>query len=222
MGIFFSPKVLINLLKNKDSIANELNSYYTEWYFTKEGENAYKNAKNQAQKTAYFFNYLSTLDNSRGNRDVLYRTAYVMASSMDNSSLNFAGYPNILNPDKNPLVNYIKNFDLGSKEMHFHGIIMLSELHNENDAKKYVFPKNKPYERLTYRDDDGNMDDMYKIERDIIGAFCIDCSEQYMPPFVYNIVLSQNDGNASDDDELEDDEFEDDDDELEDDDEFED
>ena len=109
MGFFYSPMKLIELIKNSNSIANELKENDADWYFSKEGEAAYKNATSPAQKTMYFFDYLLAIAKSKDNRDVLYRIAYIMANSMDSSSLEFAGHPNILDPAKNPLVHYIKN-----------------------------------------------------------------------------------------------------------------
>ena len=116
-----------------------------------------------------------------------------MANSMDSSSLEFAGYPNILDSTKNPLVNYIKTTSLVSKETTAHGIMMLAALNHEDDAHKYLNTEYKPYTRITYCEADGSISDKYKIERDIIGAFCVDFSGQYMPPYMYEIVESSND-----------------------------
>lgn len=193
MGFFYSPMKLIELIKDSNSIAKELKENDADWYFSKEGENAYKNAKTPAQKTMYFFDYLMAVSKSKDNRDVIYRTAYVMANSMDSSSLEFSGYPNILDSTKNPLVNYIKTTSLGSKERTAYGLMMLAALNHEVDATKYLNTKYKPYTRLTYCEANGTMTDKYKIERDIIGAFCVDFSGQYMPPYMYEIAESSND-----------------------------
>lgn len=193
MGFFYSPMKLIGLIKVRNTILKELKDNTADWYFSEEGEKAYKNAKMPAQKTMYFFNYLTAVAKSKDNRDILYKTAYIMANSMDNSSLDFAGYPNILDSTKNPLVNYIKNSSLGSKDHVANGLMMLAALNHEADATRYLNTKYKPYTRLTYCGENSSVSDKYKIERDIIGAFCVDFSEQYMPPYMYEIVETPND-----------------------------
>ena len=69
MGIFYSPMTLIGLIKSSASITEELKENSADWYFSKEGEIAYKNAKTPAQKTMYFFDYL----NKEYIADILYR-----------------------------------------------------------------------------------------------------------------------------------------------------
>ena len=190
MGYFYSPMQLIKLIKARDSIKEELKEHDAEWYFSKEGEQAYMNAKTPAQKVTYFFDYLMCVSKSKDNRDVLYRTAYIMANSMDSSSLEFAGYPNILDATKNPLVNYIKTTNFGYKEKTACGLMLLAALNHEMDATKYLYAKHKPYTHLTYCEANGSVSDKYRIERDIIAAFCIESSGQYMPPYTYDIVES--------------------------------
>ena len=199
MGFFHSPMKLIRLIKDSGSIAKELKEKDADWYFSKEGEKAYKNAKTPAQKTMYFFDYLMAVSKSKDNRDILYRVAYIMANSMDSSSLEFGGYPNILDSTKNPLVNYIETTTfISSIGKTYYGLELLAALNHETNSKKFHYTKHKPYTRLTYCEADGSMTDKYKIERDIIGAFCIDFSnnkyeEKYMPPYMYEIVESSND-----------------------------
>ncbi len=194
MGFFYSPMKLIELIINSSAIEKNLREHDANWYFSKEGENAYKNAQTPAQKTMYFFDYLIAISKSKNNRDLLYRTAYVMANSMDNSSLEFARYPNILDATKNPLIHYAQNTTLTSKDKTAYGLLLLAALnHNEFAAEKFLQAKYKPYTRITYCEEDGSVTDKYKIERDIIGAFCIDYSDQYMPPYMYEIVESSND-----------------------------
>lgn len=180
MGFFYSTIKLNELIKDSGSIAKELKGNDTNWYFSKEGEKAYTDATTLSQKTMYFYNYLTTLSKSKKNRDILLRCAYVMANSMDSSSLEFAGYPNILDPSKNPLVNCVKNTRLESKERTVYGVILLAALNHETDAKKHLNTEDKPYTRLTYCETDSGMTDKNKIEKDIIDAFCVDFSERYM------------------------------------------
>lgn len=194
MSAFYSPLKLIKLLKDSRSIAEELEERNVDWYFSRKGEKAYNEAKTPAQKTIYFFNYLiavSKLEKEENkyslppdkecDRKSLYYCAYVMANSMDSSSLEFAGYPNILKPEKNPLVDYIKSNGIPDS-----GAAVLAALNHEKDEKKYVEPEFKPYSRLTYCNPDGSVNDKYKIERDIIGTFYAGRSG-HMPPYIYEM-----------------------------------
>lgn len=75
-----------------------------EWYFSEEGKAAYMAADPPAKKTKYFFDYLMAARNKDATlekaKDTFFKIAVVMASTMDNSSLEFAGYPNILQKEK--------------------------------------------------------------------------------------------------------------------------
>ncbi len=197
MGFFRSPMTLIRLSTQRERIVAELEGHASEWYFTKEGEQAYNNAKTKADKVLYFFDYLNAVTGSRGNRDTLYRAAYVMANSMDGSSLDFSGYPNILKTDKNPLV---RTATLKPSEPTIFGLLSLSLLHGSDNASDYLEAKAKPYTFLTYSEKDGSMSDLYKIERDIIGAFCLEEDTGCVPPYVYDIIDSEI-GPDSDEDE---------------------
>lgn len=75
-----------------------------EWYFSEEGKAAYIAADTPAKKTKYFFDYLMAVRDKKATpekaKDTFFKIAVVMASTMDNSSLEFAGYPNILQKEK--------------------------------------------------------------------------------------------------------------------------
>ena len=78
------------------------------WYFSDEGKKAYENASTPAKKTKYFFEYLMSKKNKVTSEEdaseVFFRIAVIMANSMDCSSLDFGGYPNILDETKNPFI----------------------------------------------------------------------------------------------------------------------
>ena len=218
MGGFYSPMKLIELIKNRAMFSQELEVRDEKWYFSKAGAAAYKNAITPAQKTMYFFNYLLTVakskpkddkndysawyekERSKDHKDIIFRTAYIMANSIDSSSLEFGEYPNILDSTKNPLVDYIKNYELGSNSRTTHGIMMLAKFHNEPKATKYIHAKYEPYNFLSYCSADGGVSDKYKLERDIIGVFCVDSSNKIFPPYVYDIVDPDYDDDYDDDD----------------------
>lgn len=197
MGYFYSPMKLIGLVKDSAYIASKINkeSKDADWFLSKEGEKAYKNAKTPAQKTMFYFNYLLALTkNVQANRDVLYRIAYILQHSVDGSSLEYGEYPAILDSTKNPIINAAKTKNLNvactGGNYSVYGILFLSAIHHELDRDKYIKAEHKPYTRITYCEKDGAASDMYKLERDIIGAFCNDFPGQFMPPYTYSITGS--------------------------------
>ena len=194
MKLFYSPMKLIEIIKiakEKDTIDNKLKENTADWYFSKDGENAFNNAKTPAQKTMYFFHYLLTVAKVKDNRETLYKIAYIMANSMVNSSLEFAGYPNVLDSTKNRLVERVKNVDFDSKNSSEVGIYLLAALQSKVSIKSFLEEKLKQYTYITYCEPDGSLSDMYKIERDIIGAFCAGSSDQKkLPPYEYDIISS--------------------------------
>lgn len=173
------PKSIVQLLKEPKKIEDRFIKAYPDedWYFSQEGTDAYKNLSSLGQKIHFFFEYLWTVAKSPDCQEYLYRIAFVMANSMVDSSLEFGGYPNILDEDKNPLVHYIKNEKLVYDKNKYWGTYcgtFLCVLHNGTDEQvaRYVY-KDRPFERLTYCKDNESFTDMYKIERDIIAAFSL-------------------------------------------------
>ena len=171
-----------------------------EWFFTPEGKEAYEKADTIELKTEYFYNYLDRLhfklyprlgaiyaDKQKKNVNPINRPlahnlrklAHIMAVSMDSSSLDFAGYPNMLDEKINPLLSLIKERDsvvpLRGSSIH---------LGEENEAsiirlalkflKKYqksLGVSLNSHSHLTDISDGGVALDLYKIERCIIWSF---------------------------------------------------
>ena len=221
MGFFYSPMKLIELIKNKGSIIEDKEKHDVDWYFSKDGKKAYDDAKTPAQKTMYFFEYLfEEVIDSPHKVDAAYRLAYVLANSVASSSLEFAGYPDILDVTKNPLINCIHTTKLSRKEIVKEGIglmlgldreasvlskdtskyvdlddsvyirltycvLLLAALNNENEVEKYLDSSTRDtlYNCLSQCGVDGSFTDKYRIERDIIGAFCSDIDIKYVPPY---------------------------------------
>ena len=205
------PKNMFQLLKNKavilDTLKNESHSEY--WFFTTSGEDAYNKLSSLAQKTNFFFDYLLLVAKSPECQDHLYKIAFVMANSMVDSSLEFGGYPNVLDKEKNPLVRYIMDNEIipNKKYLENYGGRFLCVLHtgNDEDADLYVY-KDRPFTRISYCKENEPLSDMYKIERDIITMFCAKEGLSSFTPYVYNI-LPESDDNAKD---IEEDDFDDD------------
>ena len=192
------PKNIIQLLKNKQKILDRLEKECRgrEWYFSPEGKKEYESLSSLAQKTHFFLNYLVSIAKAPDCREYLYRIAFVMANSMVNSELDFGGYPNVLDEDKNPLVRYIKNETLVSGD-EYRGTycgIFLCVLHtgSEEQSDMYIY-KDKPYTRISYCKENEPLTDMYKIERDIIWAFSVEESKNTFVPYIYSMIPDTDD-----------------------------
>lgn len=195
---FEYPKNIIQLLKNKQEILDRLEKECREekWYFSTEGKKEYESLSSLAQKTHFFLNYLVSIAKTPDCREYLYRIAFVMANSMVNSELDFGGYPNVLDEDKNPLVRYIKNETLVSDD-EYRGTycgIFLCVLHtgSEKQSDMYIY-KDKPYTRISYCKENEPLTDMYKIERDIIWAFSVEESKNTFVPYIYSMIPDTDD-----------------------------
>lgn len=172
------PKNIFQLLKNQKEIEDKFIKAYPDenWYFSSEGKKAYENLSSLGQKTRFFFDYLLLIAKTPDCQEYLYRIAFVMANSMVDSTLEFGGYPNIIDEGKNPLVRYIKNEVLvyGDKYLENYCGKFLCVLHTGTDEQDamYIY-KDRPFDRLSYCKDNDHLTDMYKIERDIISTFSL-------------------------------------------------
>lgn len=198
-----SPKRLIDIISGNSLLEERLNRYDADWFFTKAGKKAYKQASTPAKKVLYFYDYLTAVYKAEEAKKTSYRTyqdddqlskkhyqlAYILATCIDSSSLEFAGYPNILDPEKNPLIKCVKN-DKTSTDY------LLAALNSDDtvNAEMYYKIEEKPYTHLTYIDKNGDMSDMYKLQRYIIAMGGIS-------PYRYDIIKSST--SDSDDDEEE-------------------
>lgn len=192
MGFFYSPMKLVALLKSSSAIANATKINGATWYMSAAGKDAYQKATTPAQKTMFFFEYLTAISSDAKNREVLHKIAYVIAYAVEGSSLAYGSFPDILDPDKNPLVGYVKTHKLTATDHTVYGLTLLAALHGEKEANRYLKEEYKPYARLTYCEADGKVGDLYRVERAIISAFCTGFKGQYMPPYMYEIVESAN------------------------------
>lgn len=180
-----SPLKIVNALKNP-ALIDEATKKPDKWYFSREGKEEYDKANTLLKKTEYFYNYLLSLSYHRfqninyevSYKDTMYKLAYVIAHSVDGSSLPFAKYPDILDSEKNPLVYYAE-YEISSgledaEKSALNEIYMVSELLEEvyNKLKKGKRDKLlRPYKDLEMPNPDGTVSDLYKLERDIIWIF---------------------------------------------------
>lgn len=151
------------------------------WYFSSEGIAAYEKLSSLGQKTGFFNDYLTLISRYPENRDVLCSIALVMANSMVDSDLEFGGYPNVLDEEKNPLVNYVKN-SYYSNELEYNCRDICRALHKGEDISQ------NPYTTFNYCKENEPLSDIYKIERDIITIFSLKKDELTFFPYLHDIL----------------------------------
>ena len=228
MGLFYSPKTLLEILKISDNDLKNEEIYSSKWYLSKEGEKAYENAKTPAQKTLFFFNYLSRLyeegtyfskemdSYKRKTYDLINKVAFVLANFVADTSLPFSKYPDILDPKTNCFSN-IYTINLSARNGNNYGIEILTELTKQKKSDLYDANK-RPFKHLEFSEED-KLSDMYKLQRAVIGIFISPekifsdgihydavnrtdwfmyshinrkiSLEQFMPPYLYNIMWSE-------------------------------
>ena len=191
----FAPivKVFNSLIPQKSSLKE---GHPESWYFSPEGKKAYESLSTARDKTKFFLNYLCVAQKqskslSAGSRDsyedfnlynVLYRIAFVMSSSMVDSQLEFGGYPNILDAQKNPFVHYVKHNKFNLNSTNDNSLTLLRILHCELNSES----KNDNC-IITFLEKNDPLTDIYKIERDIIRVCNVSISKS-MPP-AYSFAL---------------------------------
>ena len=207
MGFFVSPVKMLWLAKNRADIAHRLKPREKDWYFTKEGEDAYRKANGVGAKTYHFYEYLKKLSGSTIESAALLRLAFVLAHTVEGSAMEYGRYPDVINPNKNPLVMCVQNRELSyAHDLENCCRLLLAALHEE---KSDVYSQSRGYERLNYCEPGAPLSDVYRIERAIITVFSTQLQDELPPPYLYDIVQS----NAPDEEEDEDEGWEEDEDE---------
>ncbi len=192
MSLASLPTKLVEMIKDFPSITKEMKAQnlWTKWYYSDEGKELYDLYESPAQRTEYFYNYLIMyMGRDEVYNEIVYKTAYVIAHSVDNSSLEFGRFPDVLDPEKNPLVQYVRTEKPRGSNFKKHGIGLLAALHNTSE-NKFANESEDPYKNLTYAEADGSVSDMYKVERDIISVFCMDSANPLSAPYIFDIFNS--------------------------------
>lgn len=206
----------MEIISTLKELLNKRKEHSESWYFSPAGEKAYASLTTDVDRTKFFLDYLKLVarfSHESDDVEALYRLAYVMVSSMVNSSLEFGGYPNVLDEEKNPLVKYVKNNRLTSNrtsqyKLENQIVGLLCALHHETEDKMDEYEE--PYECLTFCDKNTPLSDMYKIERDIILMFGFtdeDYSHLYFPYTSQQIRITIDEEDDSDSDENEEDDL---------------
>ena len=169
------------------------------WYFSPEGKKAYNKLSDAREKTRFFLNYLCEIQTQSASlkdgyyeledfwlRSSLYDIALTMARSMVDSQLEFGGYPNIIDPKKNPFISYIMENGAPSTGEAYANfpLVLLRLLHGGANANDDHI--------LTFLEENEPLTDLYKIERDIITTqerIMSKTSKTYSLSSVYSYIL---------------------------------
>lgn len=181
MGLFISPKKLIELLKNKDNLSLQFRQS-PEWFLSETGQTEYRKCETKADRILFFYEYLNAIYTFPYElRDLVYRLAFVMEDSMLNSSLPFAGFPQIMDEAKNPIVAMAKEKRIDESRDCVAALLQrICALTGKTSASVNL------YQELTEQNTDGSFPDQYIIEREIIWAFGV-CKQLKDGDFSYTI-----------------------------------
>ena len=110
MGFFMSPVTLLKVINSSASINKKIQSHPVSWYFSKEGQEAYTNAKKTADKVEFFYKYLRQAKGDayayEKTNEFLQSIAYIMAVAMDGTSKPYGSWPGIIDKNVNPIINF--------------------------------------------------------------------------------------------------------------------
>ena len=192
MKFFYSPKSLVKLIINSKKFASSPGEKIdSAWFLGVKGEVAYEVADTPAKRTRLFYQFFQCIDNEsvikrisqmqssnmtkqsekiKKETSAAYKMAYLHAVGFADTCFCFSTYPNIFDPDKIPFVQYyINNGTFDSKQL-------IAILRND-DPKKFG-----NYRNLTYCQN-GQPNDIYKLERLIITLAEADSEATLVPPY---------------------------------------
>lgn len=82
----------------------------TGWYLSAEGVKQYEGLSSLEERTLFLYRYLRTIANNSFEKDnALMRVAFLLADGVAGSYAPYKAYPDLIAPEKNPLVAYLKN-----------------------------------------------------------------------------------------------------------------
>ena len=193
MKFFYSPKRLIELIKNSKKYASSPTAEKIDraWFSSEKGEASYEKANTPAKRMKLFYDFFKCIDEEliikRRNQgqwintskpspkdkretSAAYKMAYLHAVGMVDTCFYFSSYPNIFDPSKNPFVQYyLNNGSFDAKQL-------ISILRNDNN-KDF-----SNYRNLTYCQN-GQPSEIYKLERLIITLAGADSEANLVPPY---------------------------------------
>ena len=80
------------------------------WFSTDEAAQKFNSLESLADKTVFIFSYLSKIaDASFEENNTLFKMSFLLADAINKSNIPYSEYKNLINPDANPFVSYIKN-----------------------------------------------------------------------------------------------------------------
>lgn len=203
MGIDYSPQKLLDIIKNKDRFLSQQPVRTAGWYFSEEAKKQFESTDSRGKRVMFIFDYLTLIAQTPSARDTLFKLAYVIESAVCQTGLEYASYPDFLDPKKNFMVKLIKETDIKSLSNGAFCVVLLSVLHGSEDlgtASDYLKYGIRAYKRLQYCGEGEKPSDLYKLERTIISAFS-DHSYLFASPFLYDIAKSQFVDSDTEDDE---------------------
>ena len=202
MKFFYSPKQLIELIKNSKKYASSKKEIMTrEWFLSENGERAYNEANTPTKRLRLFFDYFKGVEREvlkriksqaqgkeafkelmgGGKTSAAFKMAYLHAFGIEETDFYFSSYPAIFDVSKNPFANYyLQNGRFSAPEL-------LAILKNDS-ARSFTDGTNRPYLNLTYCQN-GQASEMYKLERLIITIAEMDNDENLVAPFIHQFDM---------------------------------
>lgn len=194
MKFLHSPMTLIKLIMSSPATVSQINSYQKQtsvWYMSEEGKAAYQKAITSTAKVKFYQSYLNAIKKDGTDREIVALAAYVITCGIDETSLPFATFPDILDSKKNPVVRILSEKAFPVDKRVECGIEILNALSggSASEVAEWYDPEKRRYESLEVCSDTTNPSEMYKLQRYIISAFCC-LEDKSSAPYVYDIVSS--------------------------------
>ncbi len=88
----------------------ELLQKETAWFLSEEGVRQYEALTALEERVLFLYSYLRTVSSEDMDREhTLMKMAFLLADGVSRSGAPYAAYPDLIRPEKNPFVAYVKN-----------------------------------------------------------------------------------------------------------------
>lgn len=120
----------------------ELLNKNKEWFLSQEGEKCFFALSSLEERTMFFYAYLkATVKDRFDEGNTLFKMAFFFADAIFTSKKPYSKFPEILNADSNPFLQYIENADkfYGAKITYMIFTAILQEKVNTGNAAEWIY-----------------------------------------------------------------------------------
>lgn len=112
------------------------------WFLSEEGGNFFAALSSLEERTIFIYSFLkSTVNENFDKKNTLFKIAFFFADAVYNSDKPYSKYPQILNPEINPFLQYIEKADnfYGNEKTYIIFTAILQEKVNSANNDEWIY-----------------------------------------------------------------------------------